>query len=223
MDKQTLTGETRTPVKNRKGENGRLRRAGRIPAIIYGIKKPVEISINEKEFNQKFRVISENIIITITVGRDTYDVLVKDYQEDLLEDKIMHLDFYAIDPERMLRTHIPVYLSGNPKGVKEGGILEHVLHEVEVECLPKNMPDRIELDTSELAIHQSIYIRDIAALEGVRFLNSPDYVVCHVVAKAAEIEEAPKEEAVAAAVPAEGGEQPAAAAAPAGKAEKSEE
>jgi large subunit ribosomal protein L25 len=223
MDKQTLTGETRTPVKNRKGENGRLRRAGRIPAIIYGIKKPVEISINEKEFNQKFRVISENIIITITVGRDTYDVLVKDYQEDLLEDKIMHLDFYAIDPERMLRTHIPVYLSGNPKGVKEGGILEHVLHEVEVECLPKNMPDRIELDTSELAIHQSIYIRDLAALEGVRFLNSPDYVVCHVVAKAAEIEEAPKEEAVAAAVPAEGGEQPAAAAAPAGKAEKSEE
>ncbi len=221
MNKQTLTGEARTPVKNRKGENGRLRRAGKIPAIIYGTKKPVEISVSEKEFGRKFKVISENIIITITVGKDTYDVLVKDYQEDLIADKITHLDFYAIDPERLLRTHVPVYLSGNPKGVKEGGILEHVLHEVEVECLPKNMPDRIELDTTDLGIHQSIHIRDVKAIDGVRFLNSPDYVVCHVVAKAAEIEEAPKEEAAVVAT-AEGAEQPAAAA-PAGKAEKSEE
>jgi large subunit ribosomal protein L25 len=219
MNKQTLQGAARTHEKNRKGENYRLRRAGMIPAIIYGIKKPVEISVDEKEFNRKFKVISENIIITITVGKDSYDVLVKDYQEDLMENKIKHLDFYAIDPERLLRTHVPVHLTGNPKGVKEGGILEHVLHEMEVECLPKDLPDSITLDTSELGIHNSIHVRDIQTITGVKFLNSPDYVVCHVVAKAAEIEEAPAEEAVAVET-AEGAEQ---AAAPAAKAEKTEE
>jgi large subunit ribosomal protein L25 len=216
MNKQTLTGQNRTPAKNRKGENKRLRRAGRIPAIIYGAKKPLEISVDEKEFNHKFKVISENIIITVTVGEDSYDVLIKDYQEDLLRDKLIHLDFYEIDPERELRTHVPVILSGVPKGVKEGGILEHVLHEVEVECLPKNLPDRIELDTTDLEIHHSIHIRDLQAIDGVRFLNSPDYVVCHVVAKAAEVEVAPTEDEAAAAA-AEG------EAASPGKPEKTEE
>jgi len=218
MNKQTLTGAARTHEKNRKGENGRLRRAGMIPAIIYGIKKPVEISVDEKEFNQKFKVISENIIITITVGQDSYDVLVKDYQEDLLANRIMHLDFYAIDPERLLRTHVPVHLTGNPKGVKEGGILEHVLHEMEVECLPKDLPDSVVIDTTELGIHQSVHVRDVAVPNGVRFINSPDYVICHVVTKAAEVEEAPKEEVAAAAAP-EGAEAAGPAAA---KAEKTE-
>jgi large subunit ribosomal protein L25 len=219
-----LHAEARTPVKNRKGENNRLRRAGKIPAIIYGAKEPMMIAVNEQEFNQKFKVIKENIIVTLDLGNTTCDVLVKDFQEDMIENKIIHLDFYAIDPNRVLRTRIPVRLVGIPKGVKEGGILEHLLHEVDVECLPRNMPEKIELDTNDLDIHHSIHVRDLQVLEGVRFVNSPDQVICHVVAKAAEIEEAPKEEVVAAPVEGEAPAAPGAApAAPEKKSEKKEE
>jgi large subunit ribosomal protein L25 len=219
MNKLTLTAEVRTPVKNRKGENYRLRTAGKIPAVIYGAREPLMVSVNELEFSQKFKVINENVIVTLDMGGSTCDVLVKDFQEDLIEERIVHLDFYAIDPTRVLRTRIPVRLFGSPVGVKEGGILEQLLHEADVECLPKDMPEKIELDTTELKIHHSIHIRDLSAFTGVRFLNSPDQVVCHVVTKAAEIEEAPKEEAVAATVEGEAATAAAATAAPA----KSEE
>ncbi len=223
MNKMTLSAEPRTPVKTRKGENGRLRRAGKIPAVVYGAKEPMMVAVSELEFSQKFKVISENIIVTLNLGNTTCDVLVKDYQEDMLKDKIVHLDFYAIDPDRVLRTHVPVRLFGNPKGVKEGGILEQLLHEVEVECLPKNMPEKIELDTTELDIHHSIHIRDLKALADVKFIDAPDQVICHVVTKAAEIEEAPKAEAVAAAVEGEGAPAAAEGAVPEAKAEKKEE
>ncbi len=220
MNKLTLSAETRTTVKNRKGENYRLRREGKIPAVVYGAREPMMISVDETEFTKKFKVINENVIVTLDLGKETCDVLVKDYQEDLLLNKIVHLDFYAIDPNRVLHTRIPVRLSGSAKGVKEGGILEQLLHEIEVECLPKNMPEKIELDVSELAIHHSIHISDITALADVKFLNAPDQVICHVVTKAAELEEAPKAEAVAAA-PAEG--EAAAAAAPAAAATEKKE
>ncbi|MBN2354001.1 MAG: 50S ribosomal protein L25 [Spirochaetales bacterium] len=209
MNKLTLSAEARTTVKNRKGENYRLRREGKIPAIVYGAREPMMISVNELEFSQKFKVINENVIVTLEMGKTTCDVLVKDYQEDLLLNKIVHLDFYAIDPNRILRTRVPVRLIGSAKGAKEGGILEQLLHEIDVECLPQNMPEKIELDVSDLDIHHSIHVSDLAALADVKFLNAPDQVVCHVVTKAAEIEEAPKVEAVAGA-PVEG-EAPAAA------------
>ena len=209
MNKLTLSAETRTTVKNRKGENYRLRREGKIPAIVYGAREPMMISVNEQEFSQKFKVINENVIVTLEMGKTTCDVLVKDYQEDLLLNKIVHLDFYAIDPNRILRTRIPVRLIGSAKGAKEGGILEQLLHEIDVECLPQNMPEKIELDVSDLDIHHSIHVSDLVALADVKFLNAPDQVVCHVVTKAAEIEEAPKVEAIAGA-PVEG-EAPAGA------------
>jgi large subunit ribosomal protein L25 len=211
MNKMTLTVEKREKIN--KGVTRRLRRAGKIPAVIYGSREPVTIAVDGREFGQKFKVISENIIITLNAGDKNYDVLVKDFQEDLIENKIIHLDFYEIDKDRILRTHVPVHLSGTPVGVREGGILEHLLHEVEVECLPKDLPERIELEVTALNIHDSIHIRDLPAREGVRYMNASDYVICHVVTKAAvEVEEAPKEEEEAAAVPAEGGEEEAAAA-----------
>lgn len=201
MEKITLAVQSRQ--QKNKGNTRRLRRNGKIPAVIYGSHEPVTVAVDAYEFGQKFKTISENIIITLSGADKNYDVLIKDYQEDLLRNRILHLDFYEIDKNRVLRTHVPVHLSGAPIGVKEGGILEHLLHEVEVECLPADLPERIDLDVSGLAIHDSIHIRDLAALSGVKFVNAPDYVICHVVTKAAEIEEAPKVEE-AAAVPVEG-------------------
>jgi large subunit ribosomal protein L25 len=99
-----------------------------------------------------------------------------------------------------------VELTGAPVGVKEGGLLEHFVHEVEVECLPASLPEKILLDVNELRLGKSLHVRELPPVEGVRFLNSPEQVVCAVVHKRVEVE-AP----VAAAVPAEGEEAVAAA------------
>lgn len=181
--------------KGKKGDTGRLRRSGKIPAIVYGGEEPIAIAVDENEFSHKFRVISENIIISLDLGKQKIDVLVKDYQEDLLKNKIMHLDFYAIDKNRTLKTHVPLHLNGNAVGQKEGGILEHLLHEVEVECLPGNIPATITIDISNLAIHESIHVSDLPPMEGVRFCNPADQVICHIIVKAV-IEEASATEAV---------------------------
>jgi len=195
MQKMTLNVDERT--KNTKREVGRLRKSGKIPAIVYGQNQTISIAVDAYEFNTKFKVISENVIITLKIGKSDVDVLVKDYQENLLKNSIEHLDFYAIDPNKILRTHVPIHLSGSAIGQREGGILEHLLHEVEVECLPQNLPENIVLDVSALAIHDSIHVRELPALEGVKFINSPDHVVCHVVTKAVEVEEKPAEEVAA--------------------------
>ena len=196
MKKATLTVELRKP--SQKGVTRSLRRMGKIPAIVYGAHEPLAITIDEREFNQKFKVISENTIITLKLENQQFDVLIKDYQEDIIKNKILHLDLYAIDQNKALRTHVPVYLQGTSIGVKEGGILEHLLHEVEVECLPADLPEKIEIDISNLAIHHSIHIRELPILKGIRYLNPAEQVVCQVVTKAAEVE-APREGAAEAA------------------------
>jgi len=192
MDKKTLIIEPRE--KDGKRANWRLRKAGKIPAVIYGQQQPIAINVNEHEFNSKFKVISENIIIDLKLGKKTYNALVKDYQEDIISGKILHLDFYEVEKGKLLRTHVPVHLEGTSIGVKEGGLLEHLLHEIEVECLPKDLPDKINIDISNLQANRSIHVAEITPIEGVRILNSPDHVVCLVAIKLAVEEEEEEEE-----------------------------
>jgi large subunit ribosomal protein L25 len=193
MEQKTLTIEERKIES--KGTNRRLRRMGKIPAVIYGHNKPLHISIDEHEFITKFKDIPENIIINMILGEKKIDVLVKDYQEDLIKGKIIHLDFYEIEKGKLLRTRVPVHLTGTAIGVKEGGLLEHLLHDVEVECLPGDLPEDILIDITELRMHHPIHIKDIPSLKGVKFINPEDQVVCLIVAKAAVIEEVKEEEA----------------------------
>jgi len=194
MEKKTLTIEDRKV--GRKSLNRELRRVGKIPAVIYGQNKTVVISLDEHEFTTKFKTIPENVIINLDTGSKKYDVLIKDYQEDIMLGKIIHIDFYEIEKGKLLRTHIPIHLNGTPIGVKEGGILEHLLHEVDVECMPKDLPEAIQIDITDLQIHHPIHVKDITAIDGVKFLNSPDQAVCVVEIKATieEEEEAAAEE-----------------------------
>lgn len=194
MDKKTIIIEERKI--GRKSLNRKLRSGGKIPAVIYGHNKPITVSLDEHEFMSKFKTMPENIIINLDAGTKKYDVLIKDYQEDIMHGKIMHIDFFEIEKGKLLRTHVPVHLEGTPIGVKEGGILEHLLHEVEVECLPKDLPETIQIDVTELQIHHPIHIKDIATIEGVKFLNSPDQVICLVEIRAAIEEEVAEEEAI---------------------------
>ncbi len=181
---------------------GRLRGTGKIPAVIYGHTEPTSIAVDAREFRNAFRRITQNTIVELHMPGGVREVLVKDYQKDNLTGQVLHVDFYEFEKGKALRTRVPVRLVGNPVGVKEGGILESLLHALEVECLPKDMPEEIVLDISELALDRAMHVRDLTLPAGVRAIPAPDQVVCLVAHRKAEEEVAPA--AVEGEVPAEG-------------------
>ena len=181
---------------------GRLRRDGKIPAVIYGHVSPTAITVNAREFRNAFKRITENTIVELHMPGGVHEVLVKDYQKDNLTGQILHVDFYEFEKGKALRTRVPVRLTGSPVGVKEGGILETQLRELDVECLPKDLPEEIVLEISELGLDRALHVRDLTLPEGIRVLQAPDQVVCLVAHRKAEEEVAPA--AVEGEVPAEG-------------------
>jgi large subunit ribosomal protein L25 len=195
MEPKKLSVQLRTD--RRKSASGRLRREGKIPAIVYGHTQPLAITVDAREFRNAFKRITENTVVHLTLPEGIHEVLVKDYQRDHLSGRIMHLDFYEFEKGKALKTRVPIQLTGAPVGVKEGGILETLMRELEIECLPRNLPELISLDISNLALNHSIHVRDLPLPEGVKELNSPDQVVCVVAVRKAE-EEAKPAEAVAA-------------------------
>jgi large subunit ribosomal protein L25 len=189
-----------------KGANNRLRKLGFIPAVVYGHKQNLHVSIGAHEFATKFRHITESEIINLKVGSSEHSVLIKDYQRNILRNEVLHLDFYEVSSDQLLRTRVPVRIVGTPVGVREGGILEHTIHEFDVECLPAKLPDHFEVDVTSLVVGHVIHVRDVPVPEGVRILNNPDQVVAgitharvEVAAPAAEV--AAVAEPVAAAAP----------------------
>jgi large subunit ribosomal protein L25 len=189
----------------------RLRRAGRIPAVIYGRKgEPVSIDLDAQEFMKGVKGISESTIVGVDVDGKVRDAFVKDTQRDIRDGNIVHVDFYEIEGNALLRTRVSLHLYGTPAGVREGGILETPLRDIEVECLPKDLPERLDVDIAALKVNQSIHVRDLALGSGVKLISNPDQVVALV--KFAKAEAAPAAEAEAAV---EGAAAGTAAAAPA--------
>ena len=178
MEHKSLSAAPRKEI--RKGVTRSLRRSGQIPAVMYGHAGVATVSVNEHEFSQKFKRITENTIVSLEVDGKSHDVLVKDFQEDALSGRITHIDFFEIESGKVLRTNVPVHLDGNAIGVREGGLLEHRLHEIEVECLPKDIPEQITLDIVGLAIGDSIHVGDLPEMAGVKVLNTPDQVLVAV-------------------------------------------
>jgi large subunit ribosomal protein L25 len=207
MEQKTLAAEKRTIFGS--AESRRLRRRGRIPAVVYGHAAPKGLSIDAHEFNTKFITISESTIIRLQVDGEGHDVLIRDYQEDAVSGAITHVDFYEIERGKALRTNVGLHLSGAAVGVREGGILESFVHDLEVECLPKDLPEHIEVDITELQLGHSIHVRDIPTPAGVQVLNSPDQVVCTIAHKRVEVAEAAEEVEVEALEGAAAEEEPA--------------
>ena len=192
MEQKTLNGAVRKEM--RKKPSRRLRKEGKIPAIIYGHTGSHPITVDEHEFNTKFHTVSENTIITLSTEEGSYDVLVKDFQENTLTGRILHIDFYEIERGKALKTRVPIHLDGIAPGVREGGILEHRLHELEIECLPKDLPEDIIIDISALDLGHTIHVSDIEVLDGVRVINLPDSVIATVSHRKAEEEVEEEEE-----------------------------
>ena len=188
MEVNTLAIETRTVIK--KGATKSARKDRNIPAVVYGRNTPKHILVSEREFEKKFHRVSENTIITL-LEKDSKvgDVLIKDYQEDLRTQRIMHIDFFEVDTNKKLKTNVPVVLAGTSIGVKAGGILEHLLHVIEVECFPKDIPEKITVDIGNLNIGDSIYLKDIKKMDNVKFYGQEDALVAHVIHLKAAVEE----------------------------------
>jgi len=182
------------------GEARKIRRAGRIPGVLYGrAGKAIAIDLDAKEFANSAKGISESTIVKIEVDGKPYDAFVKDTQRNIIDGNILHVDFYEVESGVSLRARVSIHLKGNSVGVRDGGILEFPLHEIEVECLPKDLPERIELDISNLGANQSIHVRDIPLADSIRLLSSPEQVVALVKFAKEEAVAEPTEEEVAAA------------------------
>lgn len=194
MERLTLRAEPRSKIRTR--ESRRLRRAGRVPAVVYGAAEAETISLDVKEVQRLFRHVSESTIISLATGGGDRDVLIKDYQTDRVTDQLLHIDFLEVVADRALRTHVPLRFVGTPVGVRQGGILETLLRELHVECLPKDLPERLEVPIEGLDGGQSIHVRELDTPDAVRVLSPSDQVVCLVAHRAADEEEAADESEV---------------------------
>jgi large subunit ribosomal protein L25 len=193
-----------------KNEAHRTRRAGKIPAVVYGAHQdPVSVAVNPREI---LRIVGSetgyNTIFNLQVnGGQPSPVMVVDQQLDPVKGTLLHADFKRIDLHKRLRVTIPVHTHGEPKGVKQqSGLLDIVNRSVEIECLPDDIPEKFTLDISELMMGQSRRASDVPLSGSMKLVSPPDSVIAHVVAHRGVEETAAAAPAEAAATPAVGAE-----------------
>jgi len=177
-----------------KGVTRKLRAAGRVPAVLYGGGAgPEGLSLNTREAERLFQGISaENTVIELSIeGGETVSTLVREIQTHPYKNQIIHVDFLRLQRGVLVDVHLPVHLVGIPAGVRTGGgILDHVLHEVMVRCIPSMIPEAIELDVTALELGENLHVSDISLPEGVELLTDPQLLVCAVPGTRARAEEA---------------------------------
>lgn len=191
-----------------------LRRAGYIPAVMYGRSGTnTSLSIPTAEFQKLWRqVLGSTALIELKVDNGaSHTSLIQEVQRNARNDEFLHIDFHEVSAKESIHTPVAVHIKGESIGVKqENGTLEVVLHEVEVRCLPKDLPSYVEIDISELHAGDAVHIRQLPTFEGVEYLGDPDQVVvsCQVAkgGATAEDDEAEAEAEAAAAEEAEASE-----------------
>jgi large subunit ribosomal protein L25 len=191
-----LAGQRRTLVGT--GGARKVRGAGMIPGVLYGPhEEPTSLQVPYKDLEGILRSASgENAIIDLRLdgGGEGLLALIRDVQRDPVRRRILHVDFQHISMTQRIRVRVPVHLTGVPHGVKDfGGILEPILREVEVECLPADIPSHVSVDVTAMEIGDAVHVRDIQQ-EGVEILDNADQVVATVVPPT--VEKAPVVEAV---------------------------
>jgi len=179
-----------------KGVATKLRQQGKIPAVVYGgHRDPVAITVDRKavsELVQKSEHGIRSIFLLKMSGSDQQrHAMIKDVQIDPLSRKMTHIDFVRVLMDEVVKVTVPVHLNGSPIGVKEGGILDWQVRDLHVECLPNAIPDTIEVDISNLGMHQYLRVSDITLPQGVKVFDDVERVVVGVTHARAEIVEAP--------------------------------
>src|SRR5918992_5977418 len=174
-----------------KNEARRLRAQGRIPAVLYGGEKgkAIEIAVDPKNLLRILHSESGvNTLIGLQLDGGNTRVLVKEYQLDPIDHKLLHADFYQVAMDKAITVTVPIVLKGEARGVKQqGGIVDFVNRDIEIEVLPGDIPENITVDVSELMLHEGIRVRDLK-IEGAKWtaVSEPETMIVHVVAPKAE-------------------------------------
>jgi large subunit ribosomal protein L25 len=188
----------------------RLRKAGMVPAVLYGgipraegaeAPEAMPIAVDPKVLQRILHSgLGANTLIGLHVGDDQSRVMIREYQLDPVTHALLHADFYRIALDKRITVTVPVVVKGEARGVKQqGGLLDFVHREIQVECLPADIPEHIEVDVSELMLNQGIRLRDLPENASWTSLNEPDMLLVHVISPKAEVEVVTPEAAAAAA------------------------
>lgn len=178
----------------------KMRRNGYIPAVLYGHKGNKNLSIKAVDFLSLFEEIGEHSIVTLNIdNKENAEVIVKDYQLHPVKKNIVHIDFFEIEKGKLLKTEVPIKIEGTSKGVKRGGVLETLLRDIEIECLPKDIPDNITVNIEDLDIGDSVHVKELTVDDKITIIASPEQVVITIgtptiiIAPVEEVEEVPEE------------------------------
>ncbi len=199
--------EIEATLREKKVAAKKLKKSGKIPAIVYGKQtKSMPIEIKIKDIEKTVKTLEEGtLLITLKLKekdkQEEKTVVIKEVQRDPRTDEIIHADFHQISENEKSIFRVPVFAKGVAEGVKMGGILEHSLRELSLRCLPKDLPPKIEVDISSLKIGHSLSIGDIQLPEGVEVMDDKNRVLFAVVTHKIEEEPKPGEGAAIAATP----------------------
>jgi len=216
--KFSLKGELRSGTGKERAK--KLRVKGEFPAIVYGAgKEPVALTMSTRETELILaKIHGEKVLVDLEYGGAQDKAFVRNVQRDPVVGKLLHIDFFRVDLKKELQMTVPVFAVGTAVGTKEGGLLETLNRQIEIRCLPENVPPHIEANVALLEVGQSIHVRDLPAMDGVKIVTNGDIVLFAMMAKSREEAAAPAAAAAAGATPAAApakGAAPAKAAAPA--------
>ena len=183
MEKLNFISELRTEMT--KGTMKKMRAGGKIPAVLYGNNENINLFIDSKSFREMLKKSGRNVLINMKIEKAEKPadrtVILKEIQRNPVTRDIIHVDFYQLDRTKKIEVAIPIHFVGEAPGVKEGGVLNHVLRELKVECLPASIPDKIIVDVSHLQLGDSISIADLTLAEGVELAMLSDLIIANVV------------------------------------------
>ena len=177
----TLKAESRPGTG--KGVARKLRAAGKVPGVVYGRgMDPLPVAVERLALARAFKTdAGRNVLIDLEVGSDTHLTMARELQRDPVRGTLLHVDFLKIARDVAIEVDVPIHITGESPGVKEGGVIEHHLWNVRVSCLPLNVPERIDADVSRLIIGDMLRVADLTVPEGVTILTDPDEAVLGVV------------------------------------------
>jgi large subunit ribosomal protein L25 len=165
-------------VKSTKSNLKQLRAQGNIPAVVYGQEiGSIQVTVNEKEIVAAMKRNSRAILEVVLPSKKTHPVLIQQFQRDSLSGKLIHIDFHQINMNQKIETLVTIHFTGESPGVKEGGILQVETHAVQVRCMPKKLPETIEVDISKMAIGDHLLVSDLKVDKGVEILTDPSAIL----------------------------------------------
>lgn len=192
MEKVLLQARKRTD--QTKSATKLLRRQGKVPGVVYSKNiKPFSVEVAEGSINPLVFTAKTHLISLSLEGENPLDCIIKDVQFDPVTDKVIHFDLQEFNVTEKIQIEVPVQLVGSAIGVKEGGIVQHTLHKLDIECLPSDIPEVINVDITSLKLGDSVHVNDLK-FEGVEILTSEDTIIVSVTHPKIEKEPVPAEE-----------------------------